>query len=74
MVFQKWLLELQEDNNLTQAQLGEKIGVSQSTISYVMRGNHAPSYKFCYRLASAFKLDFNDVLTKAGLESELEPA
>ena len=41
------------ENDLTQAQLAEKIGVTRQTIGLIERGRYNPSLKLCLAIARA---------------------
>ena len=48
------LLELRADSGETQRQLAQRLGMTESMISRLERGNHVPSLKTLCRIADAF--------------------
>ena len=48
--------------SLTQFQLAEAIGISESTISLIERGLQTPSIFIVYDIAKALEIDLNDLL------------
>lgn len=54
--------EIREDQGLTQTQLAELVGTSQSTISQIEAGDRNPSYKMLRQLASALKVTVGYIL------------
>lgn len=59
---QKKLLEAIKHSHLTQAELGVKIGVSQSAISHYVRGDIMPALDTLSRLCTVLDLDANEIL------------
>ena len=57
--FGERLRKLREDNQLSQAQLGEIIGIGAKHVSALERGTGMPSYQVLYRLAQEFHADMN---------------
>ena len=50
----KQVIELRQQQHLTQKALAEKTGIAQSAISRFESGNHNPSLEFLQRLAQGF--------------------
>ena len=48
--------------NITQAELAEKINVSESTISLIERAKQTPSIFLVLDIANTLKIDINDLL------------
>jgi len=46
---------------MTQAQLGERIGVTRQTIAAIEAGKYAPSLEAAFRIAEVFSKDINEV-------------
>lgn len=59
--------QIRKDNNLTQQEFSEKMGVSRSYLSNVEAGKQEPSFSFLMLLLRAFKVDANWLL---GLREE----
>ncbi len=51
------LKALRSNVNLSQDELGQKLGVSQTTISSWEQGNSIPSSKNIYKLAQLYSID-----------------
>jgi len=49
------------ENDLTQAQLAEIIGVTRQTIGLIERGRYNPSLKLCIAIAKALGKTLNDL-------------
>ena len=62
MEFSVMVLKVRAKLNLTQAELGEKIGVGQSTIAHYLRRRILPSLDTLSRLCTALDLDANEIL------------
>lgn len=59
------------ERGLTQDQVGEAIGMTDSTISYIESARHRPSVKMFVQLCALYELDPTSVLAAAvGLETE----
>lgn len=54
MKFGEKLKELRLQNNLTQKQLAERLGIAHSIISYYESGNRYPSYDVLVKIAKTF--------------------
>ncbi len=55
-MFEKRLKKLRTEKNLTQKELGEKINLNGSTISFYERGKRIPDYKTLNQLADFFNV------------------
>jgi putative transcriptional regulator len=54
--------ELRESNSgITQAGLGELVGVTRQTIIAIEQGRYSPSLETAFRIAKVFKVDLEDV-------------
>lgn len=51
---------------MTQAQLGERIGVTRQTIAAIEAGKYAPSLEAAFRIAEVFDKDINEVFQWRG--------
>jgi putative transcriptional regulator len=49
------------ENDLTQAQLADKIGVTRHTIGLIERGRYNPTLKLCLAIARAVGKTLNDL-------------
>jgi len=49
------------ENDLTQAQLAEKIGVTRQTIGLIERGRYNPSLKLAHDISRALKTTLEDL-------------
>jgi putative transcriptional regulator len=52
---------LREARAMTQAELGEAIGVTRHTIIAIEQGHYSPSLESAFRIARLFELDVEDV-------------
>lgn len=65
MNFSSKLKELRESRNMTQTELGEKVGVSLRTIQNYEAGKSHPKQNHMYdKLAEALEVDVNYLLTR----------
>lgn len=53
------LAELRKERNLTQAELGEKLGVTNKTISRWETGNYMPSVEMLEELSTMYGMTIN---------------
>lgn len=60
--------ELREKYGLTQAQLGEKAGVSRQAINAIETGKYDPSIWLAYDLAKFFNMSIEDIFDFEGSE------
>ena len=66
----KFIAELRKQANLTQEVLGEKIGVTNKTISRWENGNYMPDIEMLGILAKEFNVSINELLAGERLEDE----
>ena len=59
---QKALTEALKQRTITQAELAEKVGVTQSMISHYISGRKLPALDTLSRLCSILDLDANEIL------------
>lgn len=59
----KFLKELRNQNNMTQEQLGEKLGVTNKTISRWETGNYLPPIECLKLLSDIYQISINEILT-----------
>ncbi len=57
-----FLKELRNENGMTQEQLGEKIGVSNKTISRWETGNYMPPVDCLHMLSELYHISINEIL------------
>lgn len=55
---------LRKDNNLTQAELGKKLGVAPSTVGMYERGQREPDFETLEKIANYFSVNMNTLLGK----------
>jgi putative transcriptional regulator len=53
--------ELREARSMTQAELGDAIGVTRHTVIAIEQGRYSPSLESAFRIARLFKLGLEDV-------------
>ncbi len=58
----KFIAELRHENKITQEELGEKLGVTNKTISRWENGNYLPSVEMLQMLSSIFSVSINELL------------
>lgn len=51
------------NNEMTQQQLADAVGVSRQTIVAIEKGKYSPSLELAFRLAAAFNIPIQDVFT-----------
>lgn len=66
----KFLASLRKEKNYTQTQLGEKIGVTNKTISRWENGNYLPSVDMLRILSEEFSVSINEILNGERVKSE----
>ena len=49
------------NNEMTQQQLADKVGVTRQTIVAIEKGNYSPSLELAFRIASAFDTTIEEV-------------
>ena len=65
-----FLAELRKENNLTQAELGEKLGVTNKTISRWETGNYMPPVEMLEELSNMYAMSINELLSGRKLSTE----
>ena len=65
-----FLAELRKEHKLTQAELGEKIGVTNKTISRWETGNYMPPVEMLEALSDLYGLTINELLSGRRLTTE----
>ncbi len=55
---------LRKDNNLTQAELGKKLGVAPSTVGMYERGQREPDFETLEKISAFFSVNMNTLLGK----------
>lgn len=65
-----FLKELRKENNMTQEQLGERIGVTNKTISRWETGNYMPPVESLILLSDIYGISINEIL--AGKRVEMD--
>lgn len=65
-----FLSELRKENNLTQEALGEKIGVTNKTISRWENGNYIPPVEMLQILSKMYDDSINEILSGERLDDE----
>ena len=58
----RFLKELRKQNNMTQEQLGEKLGVTNKTISRWETGNYLPPIECLKLLSDIYQISINEIL------------
>lgn len=66
----EFLTQLRKEKNLTQAQLGEKIGVTNKTISRWENGNYMPSVDMLKLLSEEFGVTINEIINGERIAKE----
>ena len=59
----KFIAELRKEQKLTQEQLGEKIGVTNKTISRWENGNYLPPADMLLTMSQLFDVSVNEILS-----------
>ena len=65
-----FLAELRKEHNLTQAELGEKLGVTNKTISRWETGNYMPPVEMLEELSNMYGMTINELLSGKKLSAE----
>jgi len=65
-----FLAELRKEKNLTQAELGDKLGVTNKTISRWETGNYMPPVEMLEELSNMYGLTINELLSGKKLSTE----
>ena len=66
----KFIAELRKEQKLTQEQLGEKIGVTNKTISRWENGNYLPPVEVLLVMSKLFNVSINEILSGKRLQEE----
>ena len=66
----KFLAELRIEKNLTQDQLGEKIGVTNKTVSRWENGNYLPPVEMLQILSKFYGVGINELLSGERLDEK----
>lgn len=53
--------DLRQENNLTQEELANKVGVRRETIVFLEQGKYNPSLQLAYNIAQVFKKKIEDI-------------
>ena len=59
-----------ERDELTQAELAERIGVTRQTIIAIEQGRYSPSLELAFQIAHALRVPLDDVFQYPGNEGE----
>lgn len=65
-----FLAKLRNEHNLTQAELGEKLGVTNKTISRWETGNYMPPVEMLEELSNMYDMTINELLSGKRLTTE----
>ncbi len=65
-----FLAELRKEHEMTQAELGEKLGVTNKTVSRWETGNYMPPVEMLEELSSLYGLTINELLEGRKLSTE----
>lgn len=65
-----FLAELRKEHNLTQAELGEKLGVTNKTVSRWETGNYMPPVEMLEELSNMYSMTINELLSGKRLSTE----
>lgn len=60
------LRELRTDNNWSQANLAEELGVSRQTVNAIETGKYDPSLPLAFKLARLFKKPIEEIFDAEG--------
>ena len=66
----RFLSELRKNHNFTQAELGEKLGVTNKTISRWETGTYMPPVEMLEELSNMYGLSINEILSGKKLSDE----
>ena len=58
--------ELREERGMTQAELGEAIGVTRQTVAAIEQNRYSPSLESAFRIARLFERGVEDVFYWSG--------
>ncbi|MCQ2535101.1 MAG: helix-turn-helix domain-containing protein [Clostridia bacterium] len=65
-----FLAELRKEHNLTQAELGDKLGVTNKTVSRWETGNYMPPVEMLEELSNMYGMTINELLSGKKLSTE----
>ena len=65
-----FLAELRRQRNLTQEQLGEKLGVTNKTVSRWETGSYLPPVEMLQRLSELYGITINEILSAERLDEQ----
>ena len=65
-----FLKELRKQNNMTQEQLGERLDVTNKTVSRWETGNYMPPIECLKRLSDIYKISINEIISGKRLNEE----
>ena len=65
-----FLAKLRREHNLTQEQLGEKLGVTNKTVSRWENGNYLPPAEMLQALSELYNVTINEILSGERLPEE----
>ena len=65
-----FLKELRKQNNMTQEQLGERLDVTNKTVSRWETGNYMPPIECLKRLSDIYKININEIISGKRLNEE----
>lgn len=65
-----FLKQLRKENNMTQEQLGEKIGVTNKTVSRWETGNYMPPVECLGMLSNIYQISINEILAGERVSNE----
>lgn len=65
-----FLAQLRKDANMTQEQLGEKLGVTNKTVSRWENGNYLPPVEMLQSLSGLYGISINEILSGERLSGE----
>lgn len=65
-----FLKELRKENNMTQEQLGERIGVTNKTVSRWETGNYLPPVESLVLISDIYGISINEILAGKRLEMD----
>ncbi len=66
----EFLKELRKQNNMTQEQLGERVGVTNKTISRWETGKYMPPIECLKLLSDIYHISINEIVTGEKLNEE----
>lgn len=66
----KFISQLRKEKKMTQEQLGEKIGVTNKTVSRWENGNYMPPVEMFLELSKVFDVSINELLSGERLKAE----